>query len=191
METRDAPRRRPRPRTADGGRRLHSAGSAIAVSLVGLAIALFLNAPGLHKSATIQPEGWKRDVALTKATDIIAANPDVKAFFAANDDMGLGIVKAVENAGKTGQIVVVSVDGNKDALQSVLDGGLSATVAQYPYAIGELGLQACQVALAGKDVPAEIESPTALVTKDNAQQASDAFPQPFEEFENPLTSLLG
>jgi hypothetical protein len=64
METRDAPRRRPRPRTADGGRRLHSAGSAIAVSLVGLAIALFLNAPGLHKSATIQPEGWKRDVAL-------------------------------------------------------------------------------------------------------------------------------
>jgi hypothetical protein len=34
------------------------------VSLVGLGIALLLNAPGLHKSATIQPEGWKRDVAL-------------------------------------------------------------------------------------------------------------------------------
>jgi hypothetical protein len=27
-------------------------------------VALFLNAPGLHKSATIQPEGWKRTVAL-------------------------------------------------------------------------------------------------------------------------------
>jgi hypothetical protein len=36
----------------------------VVVSLVGLGIALFLNAPGLHKSATIQPEGWKRDVAL-------------------------------------------------------------------------------------------------------------------------------
>jgi uncharacterized protein len=64
METRERPRRRPRPRIGEGGRRLHSAGSAIVVSLVGLAIALFLNAPGLHKSATIQPEGWKRDVAL-------------------------------------------------------------------------------------------------------------------------------
>jgi len=64
METREPPRRRPRPRTGEGGRRLQSAGSAIVVSLVGLAIALFLNAPGLHKSATIQPEGWKRDVAL-------------------------------------------------------------------------------------------------------------------------------
>jgi hypothetical protein len=64
METRVRHRRRPRTRTAEGGRRLHSAGSAIVVSLAGLAIALFLNAPGLHKSATIQPEGWKRDVAL-------------------------------------------------------------------------------------------------------------------------------
>ena len=64
METRDIRRRRPRPRTAEGGRRLHSAGSAIVVSLAGLGIALLLNAPGLHKSATIQPEGWKRDLAL-------------------------------------------------------------------------------------------------------------------------------
>jgi hypothetical protein len=66
METTETPRRNPRPRrrTAEGGRRLHSAGSAIVVSLLGLGIALLLNAPGLHKSATIQPEGWKRDVAL-------------------------------------------------------------------------------------------------------------------------------
>jgi len=132
---------------------------------------------------------WKREVALTKATDIIAANPDVKAFFAANDDMGLGIVKAVENAGKTGQIVVVSVDGNEDALQSVLDGGLSATVAQYPYAIGSLGLQACTLAAAGTELPDNVESPTAVVTPDVAQQALDAFPQPFEEFDNPLADL--
>jgi D-allose transport system substrate-binding protein len=133
---------------------------------------------------------WKRELALTAATDIIAANPDIKAFFAANDDMGLGIVKAIENAGLTGSIVVVSVDGNKDALQSVADGGLTATVAQYPYAVGTLGLQACEVLADGGEVPAEIESPTALVTSDLASDAIAKFPQPFEEFENPLTELL-
>ena len=129
-------------------------------------------------------------VALTKATDIIAAEPDVAAFFAANDDMGLGIVKAVENAGRTGQIQVVSVDGNQDALESVQAGGLTATVAQYPFAIGQLGLQACEVASSGGTLPADVESPTALVTTDKAADAIAAFPQPFEEFDNPLTSLL-
>jgi hypothetical protein len=66
MESSQRPRRRSRPRrrTEEGGRRLHSAGSAIIVSLAALLVALLLNAPGLHKSATIQPEGWKRDVAL-------------------------------------------------------------------------------------------------------------------------------
>lgn len=64
MERYERRRRRPRPRTGEGGRRLHSAGSAIVLSLVGLLLALLLNAPGLHKSATIQPEGWKRDLAL-------------------------------------------------------------------------------------------------------------------------------
>ncbi|MET4640091.1 substrate-binding domain-containing protein [Mycetocola sp. 2940] len=129
---------------------------------------------------------WKREVALTAATDILAANPNVKAFFAANDDMGLGIVKAIENAGRAGEIVVVSVDGNEDALESVEAGGLTATVAQYPYAIGQLGVQACEVVFAGDDLPETVESPTALVTQDVAADAIEAFPQPFEEFENPL-----
>jgi D-allose transport system substrate-binding protein len=133
---------------------------------------------------------WEREIALTKATDILAANKNVKAFFAANDDMGLGIVKAVENAGLAGKVIVVSVDGNKDALESVANGGLTATVAQYPYEIGSLGVQACEVAAAGKELPANIESPTALVTKNEAGDAMAKFPQPFQPFDNPLQPLL-
>ena len=56
--------RRPRARLGEGGRRLQSAGAAIAVTFGAVVISLLLNAPGLHKSAQIQPEGWKRDVAL-------------------------------------------------------------------------------------------------------------------------------
>lgn len=136
-----------------------------------------------------QAADWQRERALTAATDILAANPDVTAFFAANDDMGLGIQRAVENEGRAEDVLVVSVDGNQDALQSVADGALDATVAQYPYAIGSLGFQACQAAAGGAELPASVESPTALVTSDVAQQAIDAFPEPFEDFENPLDEL--
>ena len=64
MDASDTKKRKPRRRTAEGGRRLRSAGSAVVVSFAALLVGVLLNAPGLHKSATIQPEGWKRDVAL-------------------------------------------------------------------------------------------------------------------------------
>jgi hypothetical protein len=57
-------RRRPQERRAEGGRRLHSAGSAVVVALGALVLGSFLNAAGIHKSAAIQSQGWKRDVAL-------------------------------------------------------------------------------------------------------------------------------
>ncbi len=134
---------------------------------------------------------WERQRALTAATDILAANPDLRGFFAANDDMGLGIARAVANAGKVGQIAIVSVDGNQEALQAVADGQLTATVAQYPYAIGEMGVQACSAAIAGEELPAEVTAPVAVVTADVAQQALDAFPAPFQQFDNPLADLVG
>ena len=132
---------------------------------------------------------WERQKALTAATDIMRAHPNLKGFFAANDDMGLGISRAVANAKKTGQIAVISVDGNKDALEAVKAGDLTATVAQYPYAIGSLGVQACEAAVAGKKLPKTIEAPTALVTKDVADQAIAKFPAPFATFDNPLDKL--
>jgi ribose transport system substrate-binding protein len=133
---------------------------------------------------------WERQEALTQATNILRATPDVKAFFAANDDMGLGASRAVANEGKSRQIQVVSVDGNPDALQAVANGELAATVAQYPYAIGQMGVDACRAAAGGATLPAKVDAPVALVTKENAQQAITTAPKPFAPYDNPFTALI-
>ncbi|MBM9467428.1 sugar ABC transporter substrate-binding protein [Nakamurella leprariae] len=129
---------------------------------------------------------WNRQQALTTATDLMTANPDLKGIFAANDDMALGAARAVANAGKTDQITVIGLDGNEDALQAVQAGELDATVAQYPYAVGELGVQACEAALAGQTLPENVKAPVALITSDNVSTALENFPQPVEEYDNPL-----
>jgi hypothetical protein len=67
-------RRRPRGRIGEDGRRLRSAGSAIVVCALALGLAVLLNAEGLHKSATIQPEGWKRDLALTFTEPLVSTS---------------------------------------------------------------------------------------------------------------------
>jgi ABC-type sugar transport system substrate-binding protein len=134
---------------------------------------------------------WDRQKALTVATDILRARPGLKGFFAANDDMGLGIVRAIQNAGKTGKVKVISVDGNKDALESVKQDQLTATVAQYPYAIGQMGMEACKAAASGKQLPANVEAPVLLVTKDVADKAISNFPKPFGNFQDPFKALAG
>lgn len=133
---------------------------------------------------------WDRQEALTQATNVLRANPDLKGFFAANDDMGLGIAQALANAGKTGAVKVISVDGNKNAVEAVKAGQLDGTVAQYPYAIGLMGVEACQAAAKGKDLPTNVKSPVQLVTKDNADQALGALPKPFGTYDDPFKALL-
>ncbi|GAA2160084.1 ribose transport system substrate-binding protein/D-allose transport system substrate-binding protein [Humibacillus xanthopallidus] len=133
---------------------------------------------------------WDRQTALTKATDIMRAQPALKGFFAANDDMGLGIARAIANAGKTGQIKVISVDGNKDAFEAIKAGGVDAVVAQYPYVIGAMGVEACRAAMAGKTLPTSVKAPVQVVTKDTVDKALASAPKPGESYDDPFAALL-
>ncbi|MDF9715877.1 substrate-binding domain-containing protein [Nocardioides sp. ChNu-153] len=133
---------------------------------------------------------WSRDEALTQATTLLRANPELAGFFVANDDMALGVARAVSDVGRTGEVEIISVDGVEDGLNGVAEGGISAVVAQYPYAIGEMGVNACRAAIAGEDLPEEVTAPIALVTADNVQDALDAAPAPFEEYDDPFAALV-
>ncbi|MGG4142632.1 D-allose transporter substrate-binding protein [Paenibacillus algorifonticola] len=83
-----------------------------------------------------QPADWDRTKALDVAANILQKNPDLKAFYAANDTMALGALQAVSNAGKQGQVIVVGTDGAPEALDSINAGELYATVAQDPAQVG-------------------------------------------------------
>lgn len=134
---------------------------------------------------------WDRAKALNAAEDLMRANPDIKGFFAANDQMALGIAQAVKNAGRKGEIAIIGVDGIEDALKAVKSGDMSATVSQYPYTIGQLGVEACLAASQGKQLPADVKAPVQVVTKDNVAKAQQKFPEPVEAYDDPFASLIG
>jgi ABC-type sugar transport system substrate-binding protein len=153
----------------------------------------FQEAAKAQPSITILPTvaaNWDRQEALTQASTLLRANPDLAGFFVANDDMALGVARAVASANKTGAVKIVSVDGLKEALEGVKSGELSAVVAQYPFVIGQMGVEACKAVTAGKTLPANVAAPVELVTKDNADQAIAATPKPFGEYADPFTALL-
>jgi ribose transport system substrate-binding protein len=129
---------------------------------------------------------YERDRALTETEDMLRVHPDLAGIFAANDEMGLGAAQAIANAGNEGKIKVVSIDGVKEALEAVQSGKLGGTISQYPYAEGEMAVQACVSLSEGKSIPSHITSPIKLITPKNADQALKSFPRPFFSFNDPF-----
>lgn len=133
-----------------------------------------------------QSADYERGRAMTMVEAMLKVHPDLNGIFAANDEMGLGAAQAIANAGKAGQIKVVSIDGVSEALAAVKSGKLSGSISQYPYAEGQMAVQACQALAAGKPVPAHIDSPIKLITAANAAQAIKSFPRPFFSYDDPF-----
>jgi ribose transport system substrate-binding protein len=77
-----------------------------------------------------QTGDFARDKGREVAETLLQAHPDVTAIYAHNDEMAMGAIAALEAAGKVpGQdVIIVSIDGTKDAAQAILDGKLGATV---------------------------------------------------------------
>jgi ribose transport system substrate-binding protein len=125
------------------------------------------------------------------ARDLLRGNPRIGGFFAANDQMALGVARAVDEAGLRGRVAVVGVDGIEPALRAVQRRAMSATVSQYPYTIGQLGVEACLAAAKGKTLPANVKAPVQVVTKSNVAKAEKNFPQPVNKYDDPFTALIG
>ncbi|WP_433621763.1 sugar ABC transporter substrate-binding protein [Nocardia sp. CA-120079] len=136
------------------------------------------------------PADYEQDKGLQVTEAILKAHPDITGIFAANDTMGLGAAQAIKNAGRTGQIKVISVDGIQAALDAVKAGTLTGTVTQYPYAEGQLAVQSCLAQHQGKKLPERVVSPIAFIGKDNVDQQIAAFPRPIVAFDNPVEGLL-
>ncbi|WP_273853780.1 ribose ABC transporter substrate-binding protein RbsB [Guptibacillus spartinae] len=111
-----------------------------------------------------QTANFDRTEGLNTMENLLQGNPDIEAVFAHNDEMALGALQAIQSSGK--DILVVGFDGNEDAINSIQDGKLSATVAQQPEEIGSLAVQAGVDVLKGNEVDETIPVPLKLVSEE-------------------------
>ena len=120
-----------------------------------------------------QPGNWDRLVALNATSNILRQNPDLVGVYANNDGMALGVVEAVRTGSSLDKVAVVGTDGVRDAKRSVVAKEMSATVAEFPFDEGQLGVQVALRVLGCQAVPAWVVSPQAVITADNVAQFPD------------------
>jgi erythritol transport system substrate-binding protein len=79
-----------------------------------------------------QSANWSQTEAFEKMETILQANPDIKGVICGNDTMAMGAWAALEAAGRA-DVIVVGFDGSNDVRDSILAGGIKATVLQPAY----------------------------------------------------------
>jgi ribose transport system substrate-binding protein len=113
---------------------------------------------------------WETEEANKVFTTILTANPDIKGVMAANDSMALGIVKAIDAAGKGGQIKVVGFDNIPAIRPLVKQGKVLATVDQFGSQMAanaiDLGLKSIKDK---QPLKGWIKTPVELVTAQNVK----------------------
>ena len=107
---------------------------------------------------------WETEEANTVMTNLLTKYPDVQGVMAANNSMALGIVKALDAAGKSGTIQVVGFD-NIPAVQPLLqDGKMLATIDQFGPEMAKNAIEIGLRVLGGEKLSGWIKTPVKLVT---------------------------
>ena len=124
---------------------------------------------GGMKVVALQSGDWEIDKGNAVASQILNANPNIKALLCGNDNMALGAVAAVRAAGKAGKVYVVGYD-NINAIKPMLaDGRVLATADQYAAKQAVFGIDTALKALSAHQKQSElssvVETPVNLVTK--------------------------
>lgn len=115
---------------------------------------------------------WDQLTAANTAADMISKYPDMTAFYCHNDDMAVGAIQAVKDAGKLGKIMILAMDGQPAALSSIAAGEQTATMG-VPIALeGARCVYYAHRYLTGNTVPEYIETEIIPITKDNVSTYS-------------------
>jgi inositol transport system substrate-binding protein len=126
-----------------------------------------------YKIVFEQQAGFDRakGLAVTEAALAGMAEPP-KVIVAANDDMALGAMEAVKSRGLSG-VAIIGFDALPEALAQVRDGGLTATIEQFPGQQSAMGVQTLVNFIKTGAKPAEkvlLLTPVAI-TKENLNTA--------------------
>ncbi|MBB1503056.1 ABC transporter substrate-binding protein [Propioniciclava sp. MC1683] len=114
-----------------------------------------------------------RASGLAVTTDMLTATPDVQGIFGMNDPSALGGVLAVEQAGRTGDIVVVGIDGSPEAEAELQREGspFIATATQNPAEMVRQAVKVAQQIVAGEELEeTTILIPSVIVDRENVAE---------------------
>ncbi|APY85063.1 LacI family transcriptional regulator [Streptomyces alfalfae] len=125
-------------------------------------------APGL-KVVFQQTGEFSREKGQQVTEQLIQSKPGITGIYAENDEMGLGAVNALKGAGKkAGDIKIVTIDGTKGAVRSIVSGWIDGVIESNPR-FGPLAFSTLDSFTRGEKVKQDIVIKDSAYTGKNAE----------------------
>ncbi len=116
---------------------------------------------------------WNRDDAFKVMQDYLTRFKEIDAVWAADDDMAVGVLKAIEQAKRKDIKIVFGGAGMKQMVKVLMDGSnplIQANVSYSPKFMYDAIKLTAEARLKGEKLPASTIIPSVLITKENAKQ---------------------
>jgi ribose transport system substrate-binding protein len=124
--------------------------------------------PGIKVLSSDNYAGATRDLAFDKSLNLLNSfTGQVDGVFTPNEGSTNGMLLALQKAGLAGKVKFIGFDGGTANMEGLKAGQINGLVLQNPYMMGYLGVNTMLDHLAGKDVPANVDTGSTLVTKEN------------------------
>jgi simple sugar transport system substrate-binding protein len=109
----------------------------------------------------------------TVTQDLLTKYPNLTAIYSACDSPAMGAVAVAES--KQHPLLIFGYDGDPEMAKLIESGQTTATMAQSPFKMTNLGVEAAVKSLKGENYVKAIDTGTTLVTKDNAADFTSAW----------------
>lgn len=126
--------------------------------------------PGIEVVSSNQYAGPTIEGAQQTAENLLNAFEDVDGIFAPCEPAAYGMMRAIQDAGRKGEIRFVGFDGSEKLVAGLSAGQVDALVLQNPIAIGELAVRAMVKHLGGEVVEARIDTGVVIATTANMNE---------------------
>jgi ribose transport system substrate-binding protein len=107
------------------------------------------------------------ETAYQQCCATLESHPDLRGYLCCDASGPIGIAKALKQAGKIGEVTVVSMDGIKPILDAIKEGVIESSSATKPRMQGSMSILMLWQASLGIPIPQSIDTGIDLITKDN------------------------
>lgn len=125
---------------------------------------------GINIIDTVEQDGTREDT-LNKISPMLTKYDSLVGIYCTQGDPALGALSAVDTAGLSDKITILSYDVEAEVAEAIKSGtAIKGGVTQFPYAIGYLGVYQCLRAIQGLETEEVMKLPVLPITQDNIDE---------------------